>query len=101
MRGKQKVHFSALPVAWLTYPFLYGHADTHIRQPRHRSWSTSTMPSSARLYMAPDGQADTHAGLRQCSQIRGKWNMNVFSNSNVTFAAASAGMRARFGSCHP
>jgi hypothetical protein len=48
-RGKQKVHFSALPVRWLKYIFLYGQPDTHIRQPRQRSWSTSTMPSSVRL----------------------------------------------------
>ncbi|CPU68080.1 Uncharacterised protein [Mycobacteroides abscessus] len=43
-----------------------------MRQPRHWSWSTSTMPSSARLYMAPEGQEATHAGLRQCSQMRGR-----------------------------
>lgn len=52
------------------------------------------MPSSSRLYMAPDGQAETHAGLRQCSQIRGRWNMKVFSNSNLTFST----MFLRFGS---
>src|SRR5687768_10120743 len=94
MRGKQNVHFSALPVTWLAYTFLYGHADTHIRQPRQRSWSTRTMPSSSRLYIAPEGQADTHAGLRQCSQMRGRWNMNVRSYSNLTFSVIAA----RFGS---
>ncbi|GAA2841750.1 hypothetical protein GCM10020220_033420 [Nonomuraea rubra] len=94
MRGKQNVHFSALPVLWLTYTFLYGHDDTHMRQPLHRSWSTRTMPSSSRLYMAPDGQAATQAGLRQCSQMRGRWNMNVRSNSSRTRSAIAA----RFGS---
>lgn len=72
MRGKQKVHFSALPVWWLKYTFLYGHPLTHMRQPRHWSWSTRTMPSSSRLYIAPEGQEETHAGLRQCSQMRGR-----------------------------
>ena len=43
-----------------------------MRQPRQASWSTSTMPSSVRLYMAPDGQADTQVGFRQCSQMRGR-----------------------------
>ena len=59
---------------------------THIRQPRQPSWSTSTMPSSARLYIAPDGQLATQAGLRQCSQMRGRWNMKVFSNSSLTLS---------------
>src|SRR6478735_10302452 len=89
MRGKQKVHFSALPVAWLTYTFLYGHAVTHMRQPRQRSWSTRTIPSSTRLYIAPDGQADTQAGLRQCSHSRGRWKRKVCSNSNLTLSAHS------------
>ena len=66
------MHFSALPVLWLKYTFLYGHPETHIRQPRQRSWSTSTMPSSVRLYIAPDGQDATQDGFRQCSQIRGR-----------------------------
>src|ERR1044072_9769773 len=67
-RGKQNVHFSALPVRWLKYTFLYGQPVTHIRQPRHWSWSTSTMPSSARLYIAPDGRDATPEGLREGSQ---------------------------------
>ena len=71
-RGKQNVHFSALPVRWLKYTFLYGQPVTHWRQPRQRSWSTRTMPSSTRLYIAPDGHEDTHDGLRQCSQMRGR-----------------------------
>ena len=37
---------------------------THIRQPLHLSWSTSTMPSSARLYIAP-GRAGRDAGRVQ------------------------------------
>ena len=37
------------------------------------------MPSSARLYMAPEGHTETHVGLRQCSQMRGRWNMNESS----------------------
>src|SRR5215471_16862755 len=81
IRGKQNVHFSALPVRWLKYTFLYGQPVMHIRQPRHRSWSTSTMPSSLRLYIAPDGHDATHAGLRQCSQMRGRKNRNDFSYS--------------------
>ena len=44
-----------------------------------RSWSTSTIPSSSRLYIAPDGQQATHDGFRQCSQIRGRKNMNACS----------------------
>ncbi len=39
------------------------------------------MPSSSRLYMAPDGQEDTHAGLMQCSQIRGRYIIKTSSNS--------------------
>lgn len=66
------MHFSALPVRWLKYTFLYGQPVTHILQPRQESWSTRTMPSSTRLYIAPDGQDETHDGLRQCSQIRGR-----------------------------
>ena len=72
MRGKHSVHFSALPVRWLKYTFLYGQPETQNRQPRQRSWSTSTMPSSSRLYIAPDGQDATQDGLRQCSQMRGR-----------------------------
>src|SRR6195952_2196996 len=52
----------------------------HMRQPRHLSWSTSTMPSSSRLYTEPDGHDATHAGFRQCSHRRGKYIMKVFSN---------------------
>ena len=33
MRGKHSVHFSALPVRWLKYTFLYGQPDTQNRQP--------------------------------------------------------------------
>ena len=72
MRGKHSVHFSALPVRWLKYTFLYGQPETQNRQPRQRSWSTSTIPSSSRLYIAPDGQDATQDGFRQCSQIRGR-----------------------------
>ena len=79
MRGKQNVHFSALPVRWLKYTFLYGHPDTQKRHPRQRSWSTSTMPSSSRLYIAPEGQEATHDGFRQCSQMRGRKNMKACS----------------------
>src|SRR6478735_998859 len=61
-----------------------------MRQPRHLSWSTSTIPSSTRLYMADDGQAETHAGFRQCSQIRGRWNMNVCSNESWTLSTIDA-----------
>src|SRR5699024_7654922 len=39
------------------------------------------MPSSSRLYNAPEGQDATQDGLRQCSQIRGKYIINVFSYS--------------------
>src|SRR6266511_2886830 len=46
-RGKQNVHFSALPVGWSKYTFLYGQPVTHIRQPRHRCWSTSTLPPAS------------------------------------------------------
>src|SRR5690606_33000176 len=42
------------------------------------------MPSSTRLYIAPEGQEATHEGLRQCSQIRGRQNMKVSSNSAFT-----------------
>ena len=66
------MHFSALPVRWLKYTFLYGQPDTQNRQPRHLAWSTSTIPSSSRLYIAPDGHDATHEGFRQCSQIRGR-----------------------------
>ena len=44
---------------WLKYTFLYGQPVTHMRHPRQASWSTSTMPSSLRLYIAPDGHAAT------------------------------------------
>ena len=57
---------------WLKYTFLYGQPDTQNRQPRHFAWSTSTIPSSSRLYIAPDGHDATHDGFRQCSQIRGR-----------------------------
>src|SRR5699024_8399614 len=58
-----------------------GHPLIQKRHPRHASWSTSTMPSSSRLYNAPEGQEATHDGFKQCSQIRGKYIMNVFSYS--------------------
>src|SRR5450631_1581784 len=51
----------------------------HMRQPRHLSWSISTMPSSSRLYTEPDGQDATQVGFRQCSHRRGKYIMKVFS----------------------
>src|SRR5699024_704545 len=59
--------------------------ETHMRQPRHWSWSTRTMPSSARLYIAPEGQEETHVGLMQCSQIRGRENMK---ESSICFLTA-------------
>ena len=55
-----------------------------MRQPRQLSWSTRTMPSSVRLYIAPEGQEDTHVGLRQCSQMRGSQNMKESSISFFT-----------------
>src|SRR6185436_3697243 len=100
-RGKQNVHFSALPVRWLKYTFLYGQPVTHIRQPRHWSWSTSTMPSSARLYIAPDGHDATQDGLRQCSQMRGRKNMNACSYSKVTLSDAWRRSSATIGSRCP
>ena len=42
------------------------------RQPRHRVWSSRTMPSSPRLCSAPEGHAATHAGFMQWLQIRGR-----------------------------
>ena len=65
-----------------------------MRQPRQASWLTSTMPSSSRLYIAPDGHDATHEGLRQCSQIRGRYIMKTRSYSMRT---ASSTPR-RFGS---
>jgi hypothetical protein len=52
----------------------------HMRQPRHLSWSTSTMPSSSRLYSEPEGQEATQAGLMQWLQMRGRYMWKVFSN---------------------
>src|SRR5215813_13616484 len=90
IRGKQSVHFSALPVRWLKYTFLYGQPDTQNRQPRQRSWSTRTMPSSSRLYIAPDGHEATQDGFRQCSQIRGRYNMKTCSNASFTVSSSPA-----------
>ena len=58
---------------------MYGQPEMHIRQPRHLSWSTSTMPSSSRLYTEPDGHEATQVGFRQCSHRRGRYIMKVFS----------------------
>ena len=84
IRGKQNVHFSALLVCQLKYTFLYG-------QPVEQE-----TPTSARILVdeydtvfiplvnrTPEGQDATQGGLRQCSQILGKYNINVCSNSRI------------------
>src|SRR5574337_255386 len=38
------------------------------------------MPSSSRLYIAPEGQEAMQAGLMQWLQIRGRYMWKVFSN---------------------
>src|SRR5690606_9615808 len=58
-----------------------GHPFWQNLQPRHASWSTRTIPSSSRLYKAPVGQEATQDGLRQCSQMRGKYIIKVRSYS--------------------
>src|SRR5699024_1555152 len=50
-----------------------------------------------RLYMAPEGQADTQGALIQCSQIRGKYIMNTSSNSVLI----DSSIATTFGSCKP
>jgi len=40
--------------------------------------------------MAPEGQEAAQAGLRQCSQMRGRKNMKAFSYSCRTFAETLA-----------
>src|SRR5574343_1903473 len=74
------MHFSALDDSQLKKTFLYGQPEMHMRQPRQRSWSASTIPSSSRLYSAPDGQEATQAGFMQWLQIRGRYMWKVFSN---------------------
>src|SRR5690242_9850774 len=81
------MHFSALDDSQLKKTFLYGQPEMHMRQPRQRSWSARTMPSSSRLYMAPDGQEATQAGLMQWLQMRGRYMWKVFSNClNISFS---------------
>src|SRR5699024_8567028 len=71
-RRKQNIHFSCLCIFQLNYTFSYVQPVMQKRPLRHVSCSTKTMPSSSRLYIAPDGQEDTHDEFLQCSQIRGK-----------------------------
>ena len=49
------------------------------RHPRQRSWSTKTIPSSSRLYIAPDGQEATQGAFKQCSHNRGRYIINACS----------------------
>ncbi|MNN66521.1 hypothetical protein D3C81_1821040 [compost metagenome] len=94
-RGKQKVHFSALLVCQLKYTFLYGQLETQNRHDRHAFWSTRTIPSSSRLYIAPDGQLETQGGLMQCSQILGRYIINTCSNSIRTDSSIPAILGSR------
>src|SRR5699024_12129159 len=66
-------------------------------QPRHASWSTRTIPSSSRLYIAPEGQLATQLGFRQCSHSLGRYIMNVFSKLNLI----SSSIFWMLGSCGP
>ncbi len=52
------------------------------------------MPSSSRLYIAPEGHEATHDGLRQCSQMRGRYIMKTRSYSIRT----ASSMPRRLGS---
>src|SRR5258707_4487821 len=72
MRSMHRVHFFITPTSSSYSRAPYGQAHEHSLQPMHRSSSTSTMPSSARLYDAPVGQTVTHAGSAQCRHERGK-----------------------------
>src|ERR1051325_6559113 len=72
MRSMHKVHFFITPTSSSYSRAPYGQAHEHSLQPMHRSSSTSTMPSSVRLYDAPVGHTVTHAGSAQCRHERGK-----------------------------
>src|SRR5690625_73505 len=41
------------------------------------------MPSSSRLYIAPEGHAATQLGFKQCSQSRGRYILNACSKFNL------------------
>src|SRR5829696_8449125 len=53
------------------------------------------MPSSSRLYIAPEGHDATHEGFRQCSQMRGRYIIKTSSYSKRTDSSSSPRM---FGS---
>jgi hypothetical protein len=59
------------------------------------------MPSSSRLYIAPDGQLATHEGFRQCSQMRGRKNMNACSYVMRTCSSMPAMCGSRTASSGP
>ncbi len=69
-----------------------------MRQPRQASWSTRTMPSSSRLYIAPEGHEATHDGLRQCSQMRGRYIMKTRSYS-IRTASSTPRRLGSAGAC--
>src|SRR5699024_1522801 len=68
-----------------------------ICHPRQASWSTSTIPSSSLLYIAPDGQEATQLGFKQCSHNLGKYIINVWSKLNLI----SSSIFCMFGSVGP
>src|SRR5699024_329132 len=61
------------------------------------SWSTRTIPSSSRLYIAPEGQEATQLGFKQCSQSLGKYIINACSKLNLI----SSSIFSMFGSRGP
>src|SRR4249919_581691 len=85
MRSTHSVHFFITPSTGEYSRAPYGQAQLHSLQPMHLSSSTSTIPSSARLKLAPVGHTVTHAGVSQCRQLRGKCKV-------IAGCAASAAM---------
>src|SRR5690625_3202152 len=55
------------------------------------------MPSSSRLYIAPEGHEATQLGFKQCSQRRGKYIINDCSKLNII----SSSIFSIFGSFGP
>src|SRR6185295_1294707 len=67
-RCRQNSHFTmaGFSAAHSNFGTWYGQATSQYRHPMHLLGSHATTPSLVRLKSASNGQADTHAGSRQC-----------------------------------
>jgi hypothetical protein len=84
MRSTHSVHFFMVFSTGSISRAPYGHAHEHSLQPMQVSGFTSTMPSAARLWLAPVGHTVTQAASSQCRHERGKCSVIPVPSGDCT-----------------